>query len=242
MSHSTPRARGSSPASSAAKMRSSEATVTRRAAATASTACAGPPRHATGRLAECARATQLARERAVAARPGPWSARAPRRPRGCRSRDRARAPPGARGTAPPGRPGRRSSESTSSAVIDARRSRAARRRAGRRVLVRVETEVAACSGVRQPSCTEAPARASSVATAVPQLPAPTTTAWRIGGRPPSHSHWSETHDQTRFEISWASRLARLAVERAREGQRRARSGRSPGAGGSASPGGCPRCR
>ena len=49
-----------------------------------------------------------------------------------------------------------------------------------------------------------PTRASSVATAVPQLPAPTTTAWRIGCRPPSHSHCSEMHDQTRFEISCAA--------------------------------------
>ena len=62
----------------------------------------------------------------------------------------------------------------------------------------------ACSGVRQTSCTVAPDRASSVATAVPQLPAPTTTGWRIGCWPPSHSHWSEMHDHTRLEISCAS--------------------------------------
>ena len=62
----------------------------------------------------------------------------------------------------------------------------------------------ACSGVRQTSCTVAPERASSVATAVPQLPAPTTTGWRIGCRPPSHSHCSEMHDHTRLEISCAS--------------------------------------
>ena len=40
--------------------------------------------------------------------------------------------------------------------------------------------------------------------AVRALPAPTTTGWRIGCRPPSHSHWSEMHDHTRLEISCAT--------------------------------------
>ena len=70
--------------------------------------------------------------------------------------------------------------------------------------MRLRPSSRACSAVRQPSCTVAPDRASSVATAVPQLPAPTTTAWRIGCRPPSHSHCSEMHDHTRLEISCAA--------------------------------------
>ena len=70
--------------------------------------------------------------------------------------------------------------------------------------MRLRPSSRACSAVRQPSWTVAPERASSVATAVPQLPAPTTTAWRIGCRPPSHSHCREMHDHTRLEISCAA--------------------------------------
>ena len=50
---------------------------------------------------------------------------------------------------------------------------------------------------RVPSWTSSPPRASSTATAVPQLPAPITAALRSGGRPPSHSHWSSMFGQIR---------------------------------------------
>src|SRR5207247_1243229 len=46
-------------------------------------------------------------------------------------------------------------------------------------------------------------RRGDQALAPDQLPAPTTIAWRAGGMPPSHSHCSDTHDQTRFAISCA---------------------------------------
>ena len=46
-----------------------------------------------------------------------------------------------------------------------------------------------------------PARASTIAAAVPIEPAPTTAAVRSGGRPPSHSHWSSTHGQMRSVTS-----------------------------------------
>ena len=39
---------------------------------------------------------------------------------------------------------------------------------------------------------------------MPIEPAPITAALRIGGRPPSHSHWSSTHGQTRTVTSRAS--------------------------------------
>ena len=63
---------------------------------------------------------------------------------------------------------------------------------------------AACSAVRQPSWTSTPPRASSTATAVPQLPAPITAALRIGGRPPSHSHCSSMFGQIRVVTVAAS--------------------------------------
>ncbi len=51
--------------------------------------------------------------------------------------------------------------------------------------------------MRVPSSTSSPPRASSTATAVPQLPAPITAALRSGGRPPSHSHCSSMFGQIR---------------------------------------------
>ena len=61
-----------------------------------------------------------------------------------------------------------------------------------------------CSLVRQPSSTSNPARASSVASAVPHAPAPITAIRRIGASPPSHSHWSITHGQIRSVTAPAS--------------------------------------
>ena len=55
----------------------------------------------------------------------------------------------------------------------------------------------ALSSVRVPSATSSPPRASSTATAVPQLPAPITAALRSGGSPPSHSHCSSMFGQIR---------------------------------------------
>ena len=55
----------------------------------------------------------------------------------------------------------------------------------------------AFSSLRVPSSTSSPPRASSTATAVPQLPAPITAALRSGGRPPSHSHCSSMFGQIR---------------------------------------------
>ena len=55
-------------------------------------------------------------------------------------------------------------------------------------LLRGDAIAAAFSRERVPSLTSRPPRASSTATAVPQLPAPITAAFRSGGRPPSHSH------------------------------------------------------
>ena len=66
-----------------------------------------------------------------------------------------------------------------------------------RELRRLQAISAAFSCERVPSCTSSPPRASSTATAVPQLPAPITAALRSGGRPPSHSHWSSTFGQIR---------------------------------------------
>ena len=60
------------------------------------------------------------------------------------------------------------------------------------------------SGVRVPSWTSIPPRASSTATAVPQLPAPITAALRSGGRPPSHSHCSSITGQMRAPTELAS--------------------------------------
>ncbi len=76
---------------------------------------------------------------------------------------------------------------------------------------------AACSAVRAPSCTSSPPRASSTATAVPQLPAPITAARRIGGRPPISSHCRRTLGQIRAVTDSASRRGRLLDPR--EGHR-----------------------
>ena len=59
-------------------------------------------------------------------------------------------------------------------------------------------------GGAAPSSTSRPPRASSTATAVPQLPAPITAALRSGGRPPSHSHCSTITGQTRAPTEFAS--------------------------------------
>ena len=211
-----------------------------RRAATASPACAGPPRHATGR-SPVRSSDELAGQRAVGGEQAlrqdehaDAGGHADARPTRARPRARGRAPPGTRRST--------SSQRRSSSGHRRARCRAARRRAGRRRWCgsgRGRAPARRCGSRAGPLRRE---RASSVATAVPQLPAPTTTAWRIGCRPPSHSHCSEMHDQTRLEISCASRLARLAVERTREASARGRSGRSRGAGGCASRGGCPRCR
>ena len=71
-------------------------------------------------------------------------------------------------------------------------------------LVRVSFISSARSSVRVPSCTSSPPRASSTATAVPQLPAPITAALRSGGSPPSHSHCSSITGQTRAPTELAS--------------------------------------
>ena len=63
---------------------------------------------------------------------------------------------------------------------------------------------AACSRVRQPSSTSSPARASNTARLVPHAPAPMIAARRIGGSPPSHSHWSMTIGQIRSVTAPAS--------------------------------------
>ena len=46
-----------------------------------------------------------------------------------------------------------------------------------------------------------PARASRIDIAVPADPPPTTTALRMAGSPPSHSHWSSTQGQMRAVTS-----------------------------------------
>ena len=114
MSHASP-ARRRLLASSAAKVRSGEATVTCAPRRTASPACAGPPRHATGRSPSA-----LEHELGSAAcRPvpsRPFDSTSTPRSGGNPVLERSRARPAATATGPPCRAGRRPSKRRSSTV------------------------------------------------------------------------------------------------------------------------------
>ena len=179
-------------------------------------ACAGPPRQATGAGADALGhvARSGSGRRAGATRP--LREHAARRGRAGRSGRRARRRAG-------GSAGEGTARQTQVDVRRARcrrrvftrdRVRAARPPAGSARWCAVASSSArllgACGSRAGP---RAPPRASSAATAVPQLPAPITAAWRSGGRPPSHSHCSSMFGQIRFAISLRERRRGLAVER-----------------------------